>query len=229
MTRVTRMKAVQWAAPCERPRSSSIGERSSANADAPKAAERNPASVTPICTAARKRLGSVVQLGDLRAPPAARGQRLDLALPQRDQGDLGSGEEGPDEQEGKDDRRVGDGGVHGVPPAGPAHGRSASRHACLQQPSMLASVRDGRKAPRRPTPSTGSALGRTQGQAGDEMTLQDEEDDQRGQHDDDGSGRNQVVVGEELAAKVVQRAGDRDTCRRSTSAPSPRRTRCRPR
>ena len=40
------------------PQPRSTGARSSANAEAPKAADRKPASVTPIWTAARKRFGS---------------------------------------------------------------------------------------------------------------------------------------------------------------------------
>src|SRR6478752_333465 len=67
MTSVTMKKASQYAAslspvwspgPSERPQPRSTGARSSAKAEAPKAADRNPARVTPTWAAARNRFGS---------------------------------------------------------------------------------------------------------------------------------------------------------------------------
>ena len=65
MTSVTTMNEIQYAASlspaapsAEMPQLRRTGARSSANAEAPNAADRNPADVTPICTAARNRFGS---------------------------------------------------------------------------------------------------------------------------------------------------------------------------
>jgi hypothetical protein len=73
-----------------------------------------------------------VQLRDLLTPPAALGQRLDLALAQRHQGDLGAREHPADEQEEADQQDVGERSVHGVP--------AGRGYAGLVPPSMAASV-----------------------------------------------------------------------------------------
>ena len=67
MTRVTTTNATQYAVSCAcgspsgppgSPQLRSTGDRSSAKADAPNAADMKPARVTPIWTAARNRFGS---------------------------------------------------------------------------------------------------------------------------------------------------------------------------
>ena len=55
-----------------------------------------------------------------------------------------------------------------------------------------------------------SALGRAQGQPGDELLLQHEEHDQHRERHQHRPRREQVVVGEELPAQVVERTGDRE-------------------
>src|SRR5262245_49465862 len=50
-----------------------------------------------------------------------------------------------------------------------------------------------------------SALGRAQGESADELLLQHEEDDERGDGDHDRAGGDEVVVREELALEVVER------------------------
>ena len=77
----------------------STGARSSASVAPPKAADRKPDRVTPICTAERKRLGFSVEPGHRLAALAPVGQLADLALAQRDQRHLGSGEDAADDDE----------------------------------------------------------------------------------------------------------------------------------
>ena len=71
MTRVRTTRAVVAAASSPRPSRSRYGARSGARVEPPYAAEKKPATVTPICTAARKRLG-------LRATSATRAPRAPL-------------------------------------------------------------------------------------------------------------------------------------------------------
>ena len=53
------------------PRFSKTGAKDGASVEAPKAAEKNPATVTPICTADRNRLGSRArEATDVPRPPA---------------------------------------------------------------------------------------------------------------------------------------------------------------
>jgi hypothetical protein len=52
--------ATASAAPLASPRATRTGDSSAARVAPPKAAERNPDSVTPTCTADRKRLGLAV-------------------------------------------------------------------------------------------------------------------------------------------------------------------------
>ena len=54
---VIRIRAMVSATGLARPIRCSTGDRSSASVAPPNAADRNPATVTPICTAERKRLG----------------------------------------------------------------------------------------------------------------------------------------------------------------------------
>jgi len=61
-----------------------------------------------------------------------------------------------------------------------------------------------RGEPRQANEPETSALRRAQGQAGDELLLEQEEDDQCRQSDEHRAGSDQVVVGEELTAQIVQ-------------------------
>jgi hypothetical protein len=76
----------------------------------PYADAKNPANVTPTCTEARKRLASS-RNRRTRSPPAA-GQPLDLALPQREHGQLGAGEEAADRHEHHDEGEAGESAGH---------------------------------------------------------------------------------------------------------------------
>ena len=53
MSTVIPTRATVFAAPSDSPQPSRTGARSSASVAAPKAADRKPAKVTPICSAAR--------------------------------------------------------------------------------------------------------------------------------------------------------------------------------
>src|SRR5437899_312013 len=57
MATVIEIRATVVERPCGSPHDSSTGANSSASVAAPNAADRKPAKVTPICSAARKRFG----------------------------------------------------------------------------------------------------------------------------------------------------------------------------
>ena len=88
--------------PLVTPRPSSQSARGSDSVLAPKAAEKKPAKVTPTCTAARKRLGSLSSFCTAwpRRPVSA--IAADLRLAQRDQRDLRAGEDAADQDEDDD-------------------------------------------------------------------------------------------------------------------------------
>ncbi len=86
-----------------------------ASVAAPNAPDSSVATVTPIWTADRKRLGSWASFAAL-APPAPLRQRPDLALTQRDQSHLRAGEEPADEQNDQNDDDVPADLVHGLTP-----------------------------------------------------------------------------------------------------------------
>src|SRR6478609_11134661 len=76
MKSVSRITDAVEAALSPSPAFSSTGAKSGASVEAPYAAEKKPATVTPICTAARKRLGSRAT----RATRSPRGPRSARAL-----------------------------------------------------------------------------------------------------------------------------------------------------
>jgi hypothetical protein len=92
---------------------------------APKAADRKPARVTPICTAARKRLGSLLSLAT-RAPRRPR-SAIAFTCDSRRRHDARSrgGEDAADEGEREHDRDVGQDVAHGVPCPSPHQGRGS--------------------------------------------------------------------------------------------------------
>src|SRR5215218_3759616 len=86
---VTTSTATGSAAPPKKPSSGTSG---SARATAAAAEARNPARVMPIWMVDRNWLGFAGQLGDQPPPPAFLLQASQLALAQRDEGDLAAGE-----------------------------------------------------------------------------------------------------------------------------------------
>ena len=82
--------------PGDSPHPTNHGSREGAICAAPKPADTKPARVTPTCTAARNRFGSAVRARQPTPPSTGLREPLDLALAQRHQRDLRSGEEPPD-------------------------------------------------------------------------------------------------------------------------------------
>src|SRR5215207_9947892 len=83
MRMVTPMKATVSATPSGTPQASSRSATGPASVAAPKAAEKKPASVTPTCTAARKRFGSPASLAS-RSPRRPRSRSALTWLSRRD-------------------------------------------------------------------------------------------------------------------------------------------------
>ena len=139
MTRVTTMKATQYAASCRvgtravgqapatQHRRQVVGEGRGTEGRGQEAGQGDP-----DLDGGEEAVGVGVQGGDLLAAPAALGQRLDLALAQRHQRDLRPGEEAAEHEEEAHEQGIGERSVHGVPhvPGG------SSRHAGLEQPSI---------------------------------------------------------------------------------------------
>ena len=116
--------------------------RSSANADAPKAADMNPARVTPIWTAARKRLGSACRAATFSPRRPRWASARTCPSRKRHERDFGAREEGTDQEEEQHEQGVGQSVVHGVP-------TRCGRYAGLEQPSMAARVDETGASPRR--------------------------------------------------------------------------------
>ena len=100
--------------PSGSPRSTSFGARSPARVAPPKDADRKPGQRDADLHGGEEAVGVRGEPGHRLAPAAAVGHRADLAVPQRDERDLGGGEHAADEDEDDDKPDVRERAVHGL-------------------------------------------------------------------------------------------------------------------